>query len=648
MARRMAATAEAQQVLDGADPLLENMNPEQAAAIRHGDGPLCVLAGAGSGKTRVLIHRIACLVRSGVKASRILAVTFSKNAADEMKERGRAVGLHDVEFRTWHSLALHILRDDDTEWASWKIDDSDRAKFVLKDVLGFKNMRWEQADLGAVASFIGYCKSQLWSPDSDEALTYGDGRLDGEGALGCEAFERYNRALEQERLLTFDDFLVHCVEHLEAGNAEKWAATWDYLLQDECQDASPSQMRIANLLAGKHRNYMVVGDPSQAIYSFRGSASRYIMQFGGEWSATTVSMHRNYRCGRRIIDVANAVIRPSTQRLPEDIVAEGGWDGVVTWRQPGTLEDEGDEVVGAIREHEAEGSKLGDSVVLYRINAMSRAIEESLLAAKIPYVVVGGVSFYERKEVKDLLAYLRLIDNRAVRDNIKRAINAPFRFLGIAYLEKVLDCLGDGHTCKEARDAVMEACTRANVQRRQRSSASNFCDLLARCEVVAAAGTATPAALLQTVLDTTQYEAWLKRDSGEESLESSHVANVKELVRVAARFATVRELLDFVDATIASAKQNKEDSEGRDRVLLMSIHRAKGQEYKHVHFVGVSELIIPHPRAEDIDEERRLAYVAITRAKQTLLITSPKRIATKAGIRDVAPSRFVVEAGLCS
>jgi len=653
-ARKAKLASPTNEQIPGTDPLLDGMNPEQAAAIQHINGPLCVLAGAGSGKTRVLIHRVAFLIRSGVPANRIAAFTFSKNAADEMKERGKRLGL-DAEFRTWHSLALHILKEDHARWnpadptsddvSTWTVDDTNRAQYVLKDVLGYKGMEWKQADLGQVTSYIGYCKAQLWHHDTDAALAYAT-KCGLDPQLALEAYERYEQGLRKERLLTFDDFLVFAVRHLnQPGVAERWASKWDYILQDEAQDANPAQLAIAKLLAYGHKNYMVVGDPAQSIYKFRGSAPEFILRFQSDWCAKVVSMHRNYRCGSRIIDAANAVIRPSTQRLPTDITAEGGWEGVVTWSAPATLEDEGDEVAGAIQQHVSAGSEYRDTAVLYRLNAQSRGIEEALLAAKIPYVVVGGCSFYERKEVKDLLAYLRLLDGRAVKESLKRAINAPFRFLGTAYVEKAIACLNGGTTLEHATTAMMRACAMANVQQRQRSSVADLCRILELCVQLAKEGN-RPDAILQRVLDCTQYEEWLKRDSGEESLENSHVANVKELVRVAGNFATIKELLDFVDGTIEAAKKNAEDSKGKDRVVLMSIHKSKGLEFKHVHFVGACEMIIPHPRAEDIDEERRLAYVAVTRARETLNITSPRAIATKLGLREVAPSRFVVEMGI--
>lgn len=625
--------------LAGVDELLDGMNAEQVEAITHKDGPLLVLAGAGSGKTRVLIHRVGYLVsQHGVPMERILSVTFSKGAADEMKARGQQVGLV-CDFRTWHSLALHILREDSVPIADRKIDDTDRSKVILKEVTGYKGMDWKSVDIGALSSWISYVKNQLWIVDSDEAVEDAE-RRGLPGAAAVEAFERYEVAMDEAGLWTFDDFLVHVVKHLEGfpGARERWAGRWDYLLQDEAQDANPAQIRIASLLASGHRNYMVVGDPAQSIYGFRGSAPGFLLSFPREWDAKVVTMHRNYRCGSEIIKVANDVIRPSTNRLPVDLVAEGGWEGIVTHRSPASLEDEGYEVAASIEAHVADGGRYGGCAVLYRLNAQSRGIEEALLGSKIPYVVVGGVSFYERKEVKDLLAYLRLSIGEQVRESLQRAINSPFRYLGKAYLEKVNrhKRLIQAHSINEVEAAVMGACSEAGVQARQRASAQEFCRILRKASTIA-----KPADALNMILQETQYEAWLKRDSGEESLENSHLANVKELVRVASRFGTTRELVEFVDATVESSKRNAEESKGRDRVLLMSIHKSKGLEFEHVNFVGASEQIIPHPRNEDEDEERRLFYVAVTRAKRTLFVTSPRQIATKRGIVQVSLSRFM-------
>ena len=650
-AKKIKATK--QQEIPASDPLLTGMNPEQAQAIIHMQGPLGVFAGAGSGKTRVIIHRVAHLIRQGVAPSSILAVTFSKAAAEEMKERGKRLGL-DAEFRTWHSLALHIIREDETKWKAWRIDgdaapDKDgiapsaRAEYILKDAVGYKGMNWAKADCNKLKSFIGFCKSQLWKPTDEQALEYAQDLFEGEALLAVEAYERYEEGLNAAQILTFDDMLVHCHTWLcRPGMAEKWAAQWEYVLQDEAQDANPAQLAIAKLLAYGHKNYCVVGDPAQSIYAFRGSKPSFLLTFGTDWDAKVINMNRNYRCGRRIIDVANAVIRPSQHRLPVDIVAEGDWDGDVRWEQCATLEDEATQVATTIETaHKDREHRYSDHVVLYRLNAQSRAVEEALLAHHIPYVVVGGTSFYERKEVKDLLSYLRLIVGKQVKESIKRALNAPFRFLGRAYLEKVIACMR-GTSLQAATEAVMAACSLANVQGRQRASAQQFCRLLTAC----AAMGGKPSDVLQHIVDETQYCEWLKKDSGEENLECSHVANVKELVRVAERFTTVQELVEFVDGTIAQSKENKEASKQGDRVVLMTVHKSKGLEFRAVHIVGAVEQIMPHPRNEDSDEERRLFYVACTRAKEELHITSPRYIATRLGTIEVEPSRFVCEAGL--
>lgn len=630
------------------DELLEGMNPEQRQAIEHGDGPLGVFAGAGSGKTRVIVHRVAMLVRRGVPANRILAVTFSKNAADEMKQRGAVLGLADAEWRTWHSLALHILRDDHTVWATWTIDDTDRSKFLMKDVLGYKGLDWKSADLGKVLGYVGFCKSQLWKPNSKEARGHAEAIADNgrEAGLLVEAYQRHTVALEEARLLTFDDFLCFAVDHLNTpGTAERWCARFDYVLQDEAQDANPAQLAIAQHFA-QHHNYCVVGDPAQSIYKFRGSDPAFLLRFAKEWKgATVVNMNRNYRCAKSVIRLANEVIRPSVSRLPVDLIAESPEEGVVTITRPCTLEDEGAEVAAQIAAAHENGESYKGHAVLYRLNAQSRGIEEALLSRKIPYIVVGGVSFYERKEVKDLLAYLRLAANREVSDSFKRCVNAPFRFLGMQFVSKVQAFLPKrGAACdlETVKRAVGRAADMERIQARQQASVRDYLNLITRVSQGIEQGM-KPDALLNMVLDVTRYAEWLAKDQGEESLESSHIANCKELVRVAARFATVAELLDFVDATIKESKRQQEES-GADRVVLMSIHKSKGMEFRSVHFIGAVEQIIPHPRNEDMDEERRLAYVAITRAKRDLFITCPRVIATRRGIVGVEVSSLIANA----
>lgn len=627
--------------------ILKGANPEQAEAIQHGEGPLGVFAGAGSGKTRVLTHRIAMLVLEGANPSRILAVTFSKKAAMEMEERVHGLGVHDARVGTWHSLALQILREEGMV-TGWTIDDKDRAKLLLKmNVLGYKGMNWNGADLGCVTSFIGFCKSQLWLPNSTEAKSYAETvGVPHDRARYLEAYRRYEHELQDNRLLTFDCMLLKAALLLSANAdvRERWASRWDYVLQDEAQDASPAQMSMARSLANVHRNYMVVGDPAQSIFGFRGSRPEAIMNFQADWDgASVVTMARNYRCGSAIVECANEAIRPCECRLPSDLIAEGGWEGGVShWDEP-DLDAEARRVVTSCKDNHANGRKWEEHTVLFRTNAQSRALEEAFLEEKVPYLVVGGTNFYERKEVKDLLAYLRAATGRDTEASVRRCANAPFRFLGAKTIDKILGFLGKGTSVEAITNAAMVTATADRMQRRQVQSLADWTDTLERVAEQAASlpsDDRTVGDLIDELERATGYIEWLKKDQGEEGIESSHVANVKELIRVASRFATVDEFLDFIEETTRKAAKAAKETGGR--VLLMSIHRSKGLEWPFVFVVGCSEGILPHPRG-DQEEERRLFYVALTRAAEHCYLSSPRVLALRGGIKEVDTSIFVRE-----
>jgi DNA helicase-2/ATP-dependent DNA helicase PcrA len=656
----MTATRVAVQVEQSAPEVdysrfVQGANPEQTEAILHREGPLGVFAGAGSGKTRVLVSRVGALIASGVRPERIVSVTFSKKAADEMGERAAKMGIQGAVFATWHSLALRMLREDGTEWGTvWSVDDTDRAKLILKsDVLGYKGMGWNGADLGQVASFISFCKSQLWAANSSEAQAYAEKEFAKDSKKAIEAFKRYDVELADNQLLTFDDMLVFAYQWLSVEeNRRRWASKWDYVLQDEAQDANPAQMKLASMLARDHRNYMIVGDPAQSIYGWRGSKPEYITTFASVWEgAKVVCMNRNYRCGSRIVDVANAVITKAAIKLPDDLIAEGGWEGNVSWRQCSDMDAEANFVAAEILErHNTDLTPLEHNTVLFRTNAQSRALEEALLARQIPYVVVGGVSFYERREVKDILAYLRVALGKGNQDeNVRRCLNSPFRYLGAAFADKLSRSLVAFRG--NVASAAYDACNATRVQARQRASVMEWVGIL---ESVVAyenrlhdkeSSEENAGTLIDALVEKTKYIEWLKRDQGEEGLESSHVANIKELARVATRFATATELLTFIDNTIAAAERQRKQKEQKGRVLLMSIHRSKGLEWPNVFVIGAVEGILPHGRGEP-EEERRLFYVACTRAARRLYITSPKSIALKGGVKEVKVSQFVRDAGL--
>lgn len=639
------------------------LNEEQLAAVMHGEGPARVDAPAGSGKTHTLVSRIARLVDSGVDPSRILAITFTKKAADEMAERVKRLGIRGARIGTWHSVCLQILREDRTEWAGWETRES--TKLELKDVLGFREMKWDQADVNAIASYIGRCKANLYDPGSPEALELA-GRLVGQFQAGRanEAFQRYNDKLAEKEILSFDDYLVNVAKHFEDEHSRAhWAAKWDYLIQDEVQDENGAQHHLARELARDHRNYMVVGDVFQSIYSWRGSSPGFLAAFEQEWEgASTFWLPKNYRSGRKIIDAANGIIMRAaiTNVEPREMVAARDFDGKVTTHVAEDFDDEAKSFAAWVQEGVRAGdAEYSDYCALFRVNAQSRALEEGLIAARIPYVVVGGVSFYERREVRDLLAYLRIGAGRGELEDVKRCINAPFRFLAKAFVGRVTERVeilaedGVQGSMVEWGNLVRDVADGERIQARQKSSAEEWAAIIAEVAAKVDLGMShpgheesRPSAVLEEIIRRTRYIDWIKREEGEESIETSGGANVRELVRVASKFGTVGELLDYVAETISASKKQRDDKQaGGERVLLMNSYRAKGLEWPHVWVAGFNEMIFPHPKG-DPEEERRVAYVTTTRARDTMVLSHVRTMATRAGIKDAEPSRFIADAGL--
>ncbi len=401
-----------------------------------------------------------------------------------------------------------------------------------------------------------------------------------------------------------------------------------------------------------------------SIYGFRGSSPEYLARFEKDWpGARTIVLPRNYRSGRNIIDAANRIVSLAEVggiEVPTQMIGERDSDGTVRVVCAESLDDEAITVAHVVQKSVAAGdSSYADHTVLFRTNAQSRAIEEALLKLRIPYVVVGGVSFYERKEVRDLLAYLRLAARRGTVDDIKRSINTPFRFLGAKFVERVMsavdDADGEANWCR----IVDEVAGQTGIQQRQMQSANEWARMIRTMQARIVAGEtaeeeqnpeaiaeARPSALLEHVVSSTRYIDYLNKEEGGETTADSGAANVREMVRVAERFPTAAELLDYIDDTIKSARRQREDKQaGGERVLLMSIHRSKGLEWPHVYVVGMNEMVLPHAKG-DHQEERRLAYVAATRARDVLTLSYVRRIATRAGIKDVGPSRFLLDTGL--
>lgn len=661
---------------DSAKPvdLLAGLNPEQREVVLHDEGPSLVVAVAGAGKTTALVHRIAYLVRERqVPPHEILAVTFSKKAADEMNLRLRGLGIRDARVGTWHSVAWEILRDEMPHTREWEVDSKDRFRTIVKTILGFRGMDWKTADLTTVMSYIGICKARLAEPGSDKSEEIAQEFFDARPCtqrspeLLQQAYWKATEEQMQRRLLTFDDMLVGCWKVLcEEGIRAGWASRWRYVLQDEAQDENEAQHTIGEMLARDHRNYMVVGDPAQSIYGFRGAMPEKLLAFEKEWGARVIKMSRNYRSGDGVITHANGVIDSMDEgtHLGVKMIPERGCEARINLEVHDDMDEEGEEVAQALAEMNASGMEWRDMAVLYRTNAQSRGVEEACLTHRIPYVVLGGTNFYNRKEVKDLIAYLRVADGRDDFDAVRRCINAPFRFLGKRFVEK-LEEEGDrsGDDWVKVVRSLAES-SRAGLNWKQRTSANEWASLIdsirasikKRDEVTDLQVALTndnpedsirhhmPAALLERVIKETEYTRYITRDEGAETVENNRVSNIRELVRAAEKFTTVREFLDYVDETIKAAEKAQKD-EDIDRVTLCTLHRSKGLEWDAVFMTGANDKILPHGRAEDIGEERRLFYVGVTRARDYLRLSYVRKAAFGDSVMYLSPSKFLAEAG---
>ncbi|MGA0272480.1 MAG: ATP-dependent helicase, partial [Ilumatobacteraceae bacterium] len=605
------------------DALLEGLNPDQYDAVVHPGGPLLVVAGAGSGKTRVLTHRIAHLVRSGVHPTSILAITFTNKAASEMRERvAGLVGpvIKAMWVSTFHSACVRILRAHGDRIGyprNFSIyDQADAVRltgYVVRD-LGLDAKRFSSR---AVHAHISLLKNELVDPH--QAVARADDIFQRKHA---DIYAEYQARLERSGSMDFDDLLVNVVrlfrEHPDV--LEEYRRRFTHLLVDEYQDTNLAQNEIVLQLAAAddpaaEHNVTVVGDSDQSVYRFRGADLRNIMQFEDAFAdVTMIVLSQNYRSTQTILDAANAVIVNNVGRKDKDLWTDSG-QGERIVRYFAT--DEGDEstwVASTARGLSAErGAAWNDIAVLYRTNAQSRVVEEAFMRLGVPYQVVGGTRFYDRREIKDALAYLRAVVNPADEVSVKRVLNVPKRGIGdtsVARLDEF--AAAEGIT-------FLDACrraTEAGVGGRASKGLESFCRLID--EVRAAMDNPAPEAddlgpgdVLQAVLEQSGYLAELEEIDTVES--HGRIENLGELVGSAREFTRVDEFLEQV-ALVADT----DELAGDDRVVLMTLHAAKGLEFPYVFLIGVEEGVFPHHRAltdpDEMEEERRLAYVGITRA----------------------------------
>ena len=638
------------------DPaLVEGLNPAQRDAVTTVEGPVLVVAGAGSGKTRVLTHRIAHLIRDhGVRPHQVLAITFTNKAANEMAERvGELVG-ESLAGRMWvttfHKACVRILRRElprlgyKSGFTIYDAQDSQRLIAQLAKDAGIDPKRLSPR---AIQHAISAAKDELIDFE-----TYKAGASHWPDTEIAEVYAAYQDRLLRANALDFDDLIMKTVEVLQLFDEvrEHWRRRFTHLLVDEYQDTNRAQYHLVNLLAGEHRNVMVVGDHDQSIYAFRGATVQNLLDFERDYpDASVIPLVQNYRSTQTVLDAANAVIQHNASRYPKQLWTDAGHgDKVVRYH----ADDERDEAAFVAEEVEklrASGYSFDDVAVFYRTNAQSRVLEEVLLRVGTPHKVVGGQRFYERKEIRDLLAYARLLVNPADDVSARRVINTPRRGIGDRTVEAV-----DWHARREGISFLAAAEQAEHVQglaARAVGAVRSFVDLLDGLRTELVHDRPLPE-LIEEIWHRTGYLAELQAERTIEALGREE--NLRELKSVAQEFheredgATGEEgLASFLESLTLVSDQDELEGEDEGAVTLMTLHTAKGLEFPVVFVVGLEDGVFPHVRSlsepEQLEEERRLCYVGLTRAQERLYVTHADHRTLWGGTSYNPPSRFLDE-----
>ena len=631
--------------------IYDTLNKEQKEAVLHTEGPLLLLAGAGSGKTRVLTHRVAYLIdEMGVNPWNILAITFTNKAAQEMRERVDQIagfGADQVWVATFHATCMRILRrhiDRLGYDTNFTIYDTDDQKTVIKQVCKRLNIDTKMYKERTLLSEISSAKDELVDVREFEVKSAGDYRK----GVTARVYREYQETLKKSNALDFDDIIVKTVELFKSCPEvlHNYQERFRYIMVDEYQDTNTAQFELIRLLADGYRNLCVVGDDDQSIYKFRGANIRNILDYEKVYpDAKVIKLEQNYRSTQNILDAANAVIRNNRGRKEKALWTEKGAGSRIHFRPFDNAYEEAEFIADDITEKvKKDDVAYADCAVLYRTNAQSRLLEERMVVEGIPYHVVGGVNFYARQEIRDVLAYLKTIDNGRDEVALRRIINVPKRSIGAASLEKVADYA----QMKDITlfDALCEADQIKGLGRAE-AKIRGFVNLI---EVLRSGLSAyTLPDLIKSLLERIDYAEYL-RDQDEESAED-RLGNVDELITKAAAYEETHDepsLSEFLEEIMLVADiDNVED--GGNRVLLMTLHSAKGLEFPVVYLAGMEDGLFPSfmTIASDdpleIEEERRLAYVGITRAKEDLTLTCAKSRMLRGETQYNPVSRFVRE-----
>ena len=615
---------------------IENLNDKQKEAVLYNDGPLLIIAGAGAGKTKTLTTKIAYLIEEkNVHPYNILAITFTNKAAKEMKDR--LYGLigdlaKKLQVSTFHSFGLKLLRENYSILGydkNFVIMDSDDSLTVVKKILKDKNYDPKIYNPRAIRNKISSCKNEMMSPDKYEHFAISEYEK-----VVCEVYKKYEEKLEKNNSVDFDDLLLLPIKLFTNYQdiLEKYQDLYKYILIDEYQDTNEAQYKLTKLLSAKNRNITCVGDDSQSIYSFRGANYKNILNFENDYKdAKIILLEQNYRSTSNILDAANQVIKNNKQRKDKNLWTARGVGEKIKYYRAFNERDEAQYVIRKIKELINKNVRYEDIAVLYRTNAQSRVLEEEMLKENLPYRVVGSFYFYSRKEIKDLIAYLRLIHNTKDNVSLLRVINTPKRGIGLKTIDKLtLKADTEGISIFEAISSGKELEFKKIIEK-----------------LIEVSKDLTLTELIDKVLDASGMRQELE---SEQSLEAEiRLENLDEFKSITKSFEEREGLISLEDflleiSLISDVEEYKDDS---NRISLMTVHSVKGLEFDHVFVVGLEEGIFPHMNSlmesSELEEERRLCYVAITRAKDDLHLVNARH-RTLFGKEQVNPiSRFVNE-----
>jgi DNA helicase-2/ATP-dependent DNA helicase PcrA len=638
---------------------LSKLNPPQREAASHGNGPLLVLAGAGSGKTRVITFRIAHLLAQGVSPKAICAVTFTNKAAEEMRERiaallGNKQTARELTIGTFHALGLQILRQERKALGmprGFAIYDQADQLGVVREAMRTINDGDRRYDAKAIQTRISLAKNAFIAPDEFEGNP-----ADDYDQITKHVFPKYQEALRAFGAFDFDDLIVEPVRlwDRDPEARQRWATRYQYVMVDEFQDTNRAQLRMVQGLVVETNNLMVVGDDDQSIYSWRGADPTNILGFDRVFpGAKIVKLEQNYRSTKRILEAANVVIANNKNRHGKTLWSQHADGEIITHAVAATAEDEAKWVAQEIRRLHKEGRRWSDVAVLYRSNIQSKILEEELRTAEVPYVMYGGQQFFERKEVKDVIAYLRVALNSKDELALRRVINYPARGIGATTVDKLANAAQAGHC------TLWEALATTDVHGAAKHGIAQFVQIVERIKAALEGGHAIVATVKSMIEEIALYDD-LRHAAASMSAAQRRIDNVEGLLNSLQRFTDkgkgVDALSEYLRHLSLDSKDDKEEDNG-EKVILTTLHGAKGLEFPVCFMIGLEEELLPHARtlqpqatdvtdadhAMDISEERRLCYVGITRAQRKLYLTRACTRVSRGRVIPRTPSRFLLE-----